>query len=836
MKAKWILAWVLVCAVCVNVGQGARRTVRDEFGIPHIYGDTDAEMAEEYGFQVARDRLMQLELIRRSALGTLAELLPEAVAVDVNARINGYTLEERRWMFQSAPEKAQEMISAYVRGINRYLRRMRLFLEPRPIEETFLQFLNLRLTGIRNFTVEDVIAMQVQLVRGFGEIGGSESSNLSLLQALQRLDERLGERTGAAIFEDLRWINDPMAPVTIPERADRVSCPPTPQKLGIPTSPDLQDMAAKIEDRERQAEEILRKYGLLIKLGSYAWAIAPEHSSTGHALLFGGPQTGFSTPPLMHLVELRSGEGVHTIGMGFVGGPAVLIGHSDHFAWTSTTGVGDNTDIYIEQLTAPVTDRFNPPPYRYNGKAIPFQRRSEIIRIFDGSPGRFRTLELQVFRSVHGPIISTGIDGFPVGSTTALAKYRNHFLREADVAAAFLEMNKATSLEEFDAAVRRMSTSHNFLFADRDGNIAYWQAGEVRVPPPGVDQRLPRLGDGRQEPSDEVIEIPFSLNPRGGVLANWNNKPRRDYQSGDSRFMGKQFRILDLMDEILYYLTTGDMRIDLERMNEINKSIASVTPTGVRRRFLFPYIEQAVLNRPTDARMTALTELRDNWNGHAFGDTLTATTSLPGETLFDKWLQEMIKRTFGDELAAAGRNPNGADAGFRLGFVDSDPNALIHALDEDANVPVRLCQQYQGNYCDDINTPEIETCEDQILAALDETMSALAQEFGTSDISRWVRPRGVETFSYPLNAGLQMLGLPPITFDSVPRGNRSTYMQIIDVGPTITGIYSIPLGQSSFVEGNILHPNFGRPSPFFDNLHPLFRDYQFIEMLRLARP
>ena len=58
---------------------------------------------------------------------------------------------------------------------------------------------------------------------------------------------------------------------------------------------------------------------------------------------------GFSTPQIAHEVHL-SGAGLNIIGMSFAGIPGVLIGHNDNLAWTTTSGLTDMEDVFVEKL------------------------------------------------------------------------------------------------------------------------------------------------------------------------------------------------------------------------------------------------------------------------------------------------------------------------------------------------------------------------------------------------------------------------------------------------------------------------------------------------------
>ncbi|MGH9903281.1 MAG: penicillin acylase family protein, partial [Pyrinomonadaceae bacterium] len=189
----------------------AVRVYRDEFAVPHIFADTNRGLFEAYGYTVAQDRLWQLELNRRAARGRLAEIFgPAALNSDRLARTVGYTDAELDAQFARLNAEEQEIFNAYVGGINRYLAEV-VAADPLklPFEFHALGF------SPAPWTVRDSVAFGVFMVRRFGEIGGREVTNQLVLNSLVAIH---GQAAGYAVFNDVRWVNDPDAPVTVPTR------------------------------------------------------------------------------------------------------------------------------------------------------------------------------------------------------------------------------------------------------------------------------------------------------------------------------------------------------------------------------------------------------------------------------------------------------------------------------------------------------------------------------------------------------------------------------------------------------------------------------------------
>jgi penicillin amidase len=748
---------------------------RDDFGRPHIFADTNRGLFEAYGYVVAQDRLWQLELNRRAARGRLAELFgPGSIPADTVARVTGYTDAELDAQFDSLDPEIQEIFIAFRDGINRYVNEV---VAADPLNQLPFEFHALGIGLPAPWSLRDSVAFGGFMVRRFGEIGGRELTNQTVLNALIA---RHGQADGYAIFNDLRWINDPDAPVTVPADESRAAhlARETSRRTASLNSAQLVGASenwSNIVDPD-EALRIWQSLGVPTKLGSYAWVVSPEQSFEGGAMLYGGPQMGFSAPEVLHEVQLTGGNGFNVTGMAFAGIPAVLIGRNDQIAWTSTTATGDNVDTYIETLC----DNGN--GYVFDGACIAFEERFETIIVRGADP-----LPLLVRRSVHGPVVSES-PGFRA------TQKRAHWMRELETAAPFLTFDRAANLEEFDAAVRQVVTSHNFLYADQQGNIAYWQAGQVPLRPEGFDLRLPLPGDGSAEWPGGILAVPASINPARGWLANWNNKPSVDYNNADSQIFGKQFRVLDIADR----LSPGP--ISLEDMRDIPKDIARVGSLGREARFLKPYLIDALdavpPSHPLAAQARAVLEA---WRGDAFAEAVTSTTLEPGQVIFSAWLDRVLNLAFADEL------------GSQIG--EAGTNLLIHVLDDalDGGSSVPPSRDYFNG--EDPNVI--------ISRAFDQALTAL----GPNPAAWSAVPRGNITFTHPLIGAV----------GSIPNSNRSTYGQIILLTqPEIQSENIFTLGQSGFIR--LVPPSgFALDSNFRDQLD-IFRLFQYKPMLLLPGP
>jgi penicillin G amidase len=750
----------------LNVNGEAVKIYLDEFGIPRIFAETNRGLFESYGYTVAQDRLWQLELNRRAARGRLAEIFGAGtVNADRVARTTGYTDAELDAQFAMLTTEEQQIFDAYIGGINRYISELALNPLKLPFEFHALSFFP------QPWTRRDSIAFGAFMVRRFGEIGGRELTNLSLLDSLIASH---GPANGFAIFNDVRWINDPDSPVSVPQSGAFGKR----QKPASLNNAQLQIVSPhSLEVSEDDARTTWQALGVPTKLGSYAWAVSAARSASGFAMLYGGPQMGFSVPEVLHEVQLKGGNGFNVAGMAFAGVPPVLIGRNEHIAWTSTTATGDNLDHYAE-----TTCNAGGGPgsgYVFNGACTPFEVRVETITVRGASP-----VILTVLRSIHGPVVASS-------GTTLITQKRSHWQRELESVHAFFGFNRAHNIQQYEAAVKLIPTSHNFIYADKTGNIGYWQAGQIPLRPAGFDARLPFPGNGSAEWPGGTLPIPTSINPAQGYLANWNNKPSVDYDNADNQIFGKQFRLSDINDR----LATGI--ISLEDMRDIPKDIARVKAIGREARFLKPYLLAALADVPSAHPLAGQAKsIIETWDGNAFSHAVTSTTLHSGEVIFSTWLSLMLTNTFADEL------------GVRASEASS--NMLIHALDFGltgaSGVPP------SRDYFNGINPKAV------MSATFDQTLTLLAAAQGTNPAA-WTGPRGSITFAHPI------IGVVA----SIPNSNRATYGQIVVLGqPKITGESIFTLGQSGFLQ-LVLPGSFALDPHFLDQLG-LFRNFDYKPM------
>ena len=304
-------------ATAMTVGNGRYRVTisRDRYGIPHIQGATLQGMWFGVGYAQAQDRIVQMELVRRNAEGTLAQVFgPSELSTDEDNRQQFYTVREMQAQLRSVPDWLQRALSEYAAGVNAYIASAYRTAASRNADVPYEFWLAGKLLGLAGpyrpaaWKPVDTIAIGDNLAREFGGGGGNELNNLTLLQYLQSKYPSSAQ----GIFNDLRWVNDPTAPTTVPSGAANRPRPPSIDRaqaaLRFVSPAAARAGAAALNAITARRKRRGESYQVPWHDGSNAFVVAPWRSASHKALLWGAPQEGFGSPSI-DLEQYLSGPG-----------------------------------------------------------------------------------------------------------------------------------------------------------------------------------------------------------------------------------------------------------------------------------------------------------------------------------------------------------------------------------------------------------------------------------------------------------------------------------------------------------------------------------------------
>jgi len=475
---------------------------RDTFGVPHISSETEEGIFFGQGFAVAQDRLWQLDQHRRAAEGKLSEWFGGfTLEADKETRMMFYTHEERVQQFSELPSTIQVMLQSYSDGINTYIDSMKANLSKyQPLRTVLDPPLP------ESWSVYSTLAIAQFFIRIFGQAGGQELDRLNDLQ-----------QNGQVQFDQDNPINDPGAPTTIQTTAS--SSPNSWRYSGMRVRASVVEA---INDRRIKIRESSKKIGLPLKFGSFATLITASKSATGNVMLLGAPQMGgpneFETSRTNE-VELICPT-FHVGGMTVAGIPSVIIGRTEYFAWSFTSGVSDNSDVYIDSTMDTSYGK-----YFHNNQWLDFEVIADTL--FDGNA----TVPFTHYRTVHGPVFGDDLANHQVYSMKM-----TFWNRETDMVEANYAWIKAKTLEEFEAAISMVPISFNVFYAGKDQTVKFWHVGKYQDRSDGVDPRLPHKGDGSEEWGGfiDFSDLPSAAGTEQDYFVNWNNKPVNWWNNGDN--------------------------------------------------------------------------------------------------------------------------------------------------------------------------------------------------------------------------------------------------------------------------------------------------------------
>lgn len=461
--------------------------LRDEWGIPHIYAANTEDLFFAQGFVHAQDRLWQMDMWRRTAEGRMAEVLgPAGLAHDRIARLLKYRGPWDDGEFTVYHEDGERIIDAFARGVNAFIDQGR---DQWPVE--FL------ITGVEPLAWD----VTTPLPRLFTAMPvGNARAELRLAQRVVELGPEEANR---------RESPDPWRELTIPDGVDlsiitdEVIDGLAGFQSGMPAVPLLPEFrgrtgaVASVDLGPQEPEP-----------GSNNWAIRPELSATGAALVVNDPHRGVTNPSLRYLVHLNA-PGWDVIGSTEPGIPGVAIGHNGRVAWGLTVVGTDQSDVFVEELNPE-----NPNEVLWEGEWEPLRIEYDTIRVRDGDD---EVVELKFSR--HGPIFyedTANLRAYAIRSTM-------HEPGSAGYLGA-LRLNQVENCADFQVELRYyFAPSENMVCGDVDGNISWMAAALTPNRVGGWHGRLPVPGTGQYRWDGFRDDLPEEYNPARGWIATANH-------------------------------------------------------------------------------------------------------------------------------------------------------------------------------------------------------------------------------------------------------------------------------------------------------------------------
>ena len=525
--------------------------LRDESGVPHIFGDSLTDLARAQGYVHAQERFFEMDVRRRVASGTLAALVGDgALTSDKTIRTMGWRRVAEAELPTLDPQTRQ-VLQAYADGVNAYLK-------GRSTSQVALEYavLSVRVPvgSIPEWSPVDSLvwlrAMSWDLKANYrDELARARMAGRLTAAQIQAVYPPYPYLEHPAILSSQEWqpsssggqlgsAGEPLAEVTSPAAQRRYAA--------------VEDALAAVPDLVGRGEGI----------GSNSWVVTGKHSATGKPILANDPHLATSQPGIwiQNSIQCRTVSAscpLSVSGFSLAGVPGVIIGHNQSIAWGMTNMAPDVSDFYLE--------RIRDGQVQLDGAWSPVQTRSERIEVAGGDP-----VTITVRSTSHGPVLSDVLEPLAEAGRSAPVAGKGATdedfavslawtgLQPTTTADAILGLNLATNFSEFRAAAAKFAVpAQNLVYADTSGHIGYQAPGLIPVrisavsgapagywPAPGWDSSY--SWRGFVKPAD----LPWVLDPTDEMIVTANQavtQASRPFLTTDWDYGYRAKRITDLI-------------------------------------------------------------------------------------------------------------------------------------------------------------------------------------------------------------------------------------------------------------------------------------------------
>ncbi|MGB3143719.1 MAG: penicillin acylase family protein, partial [Maribacter sp.] len=448
----------------------------DDYGIPHIYGESEEDAFRALGYVHAQDRLWQMELLRRIASGGLSQVFgTDLIGTDKFFLSLGIADASKNIVAKlDRNDKGVVLSEAYLDGINQFIAE-----GPTPIE--------FYLTGIdkTQFNLEDM----------YNTIGYMAFS-FAMAHKTDPLLTTIKDKLGPAYLKDLGVNSSPDTEWI---------------KNYNPTSSDsIQSNVSSMVIKSLSA------LNLPLFEGSNSWVIAPEKTKNGKVIFANDPHIGFSQPSVWFEAHIEtptySKYGYHIAGI-----PFPLLGHNRNLAYGMTMFENDDVDFYYEE-----NNPENENQYTYQGEFLDYESVTKTIKVKDSED-----LTFTFKKSVHGPILNGIAD--QVTGERPIAMYWVYTQMENKIMDALYGLSHAKNLKEFKMALPNIhAPGLNIMYGDAEDNIGWFASAQLYEIPDSINTKMVfevREGLPIQRKLLDFDKNPQALNPPWNYVYSANNQP-----------------------------------------------------------------------------------------------------------------------------------------------------------------------------------------------------------------------------------------------------------------------------------------------------------------------
>lgn len=630
--------------------------IRDKFAIPHVYAKSEEDLFFAQGFLHAQDRLFQMDIYRRIGEGRLSEIIgAKGLKYDSLFRTVGMKKIALKLEQQISPE-SKKIILAYSNGVNAYIENQK---GKYPVEFDILDYAPEKWLPYQSIMISRLMAWELNI------------SWLSDL-ALGEITAQYGEEMAREIYP------------TYPENGPFI----IPEKL---KGKNLSFFKNNLMQNELDFRDAFGFSGTHI--GSNAWVVSKNKSTTGGALLASDPHLTLMQPAKWYEIHLTGGN-YDVAGMSLPGTPTIVLGQNKNIAWSTTNIMADDADFFLLKQ-----DSANPKKYLYENGSRDFEIRFDTITVKDSA-----SVVLEIWNSHFGPIINNvhkvngKIDEYKIAMRWTGQEMSDEML-------AISNINKAKNWDEFLNGVKYFTVpGQNFVYADKDGNIGYSPGVKLPIRPTN-SITLPFPGWTSQYEWKGFVpfeELPKYFNPTEGFIATANNKTIQDFPYHISNLWESGSRSERIREKLLSKdkLSVQDMK-DLQ-YDYFSHFARRLTP------FIVNAFDSTKINNP---RVEKAVVYFKNWN-------FTMKKEDVPTALFQVTLKHILKNIFEDEMG----------------------DELLKNYTHLSNIPYRvlltLFEKGESVWFDNIKTPQKENLNEMLRKSVADAIAELDLNLG-GEMKTW---------------------------------------------------------------------------------------------------
>lgn len=446
----------------------------DDFGVPHIYADSQKDAMVALGYVHAQDRLWQMELMRRIAPGRLSEIFGSKTLKN-DRFFAGLGIDENSEKAIAKLDKNSEtyqLASAYVDGINQYMEEGKT-----PIEFQIL--------GIKKqkFTLKDVY-----------NIFGYMSFSFAMAQKTDPLMTDIRDKLGVEYLKEFGFDGS----------------------LSTTQLKNFNGKANEYAEISKSVASLLDKSPVPAFIGSNSWVIAPQKTKNGKVIFANDPHISFSQPCTWYEAHIVV-PNYEIYGYYLAGTPFPLLGHNHDYAYGLTMFENDDVDFFQEE-----ENPNNKNQYKTINGYQDYKIRKKTIRVKDSSVVVFEVKETQ-----HGPVMNGLIDGIkqknPIAMSWIYTQQPNQILE------AVYSLSHSKNLNDFRTGVSLITAPGlNIMYGDAKGNVAWNTSGKLYKLDKSVNPNFILNGTNGIDDKKEFLDFsknPHAINPSWNYVYSANNQP-----------------------------------------------------------------------------------------------------------------------------------------------------------------------------------------------------------------------------------------------------------------------------------------------------------------------